>query len=68
MFDSLDEKMKLDDATETTQGERVGKYLLITLCSVLLFSGLRSVSTTLRHHLMEIREHSPRLLSNRLAG
>ena len=40
MFDSLDERMKLDDAAVTTRKERVGKYVVISLCSALLFSCL----------------------------
>ena len=40
MFDSLDETMKLDDAAVTTRRERVGKYFVIALCSVLVFSSV----------------------------
>lgn len=40
MFDSLDEKMKHDDAAETSRGERVAKGVVIAILSILLFGGL----------------------------
>jgi hypothetical protein len=42
MFNSLDEQMKHDDAAETTGGQRMVKWALIALASVLLFGGLYS--------------------------
>ena len=40
MFDSLDEKIKRDDALETSRGERIGKGVAIGVLSILLFGGL----------------------------
>jgi hypothetical protein len=40
MFDSLDEKIKRDDAAEITRGERLLKGVMIAVLSVLLFGGL----------------------------
>ena len=40
MFDSLEQKIKHDDALETSARERVTKILLIAVVSVLLFGGL----------------------------
>lgn len=40
MFDSLDEQMKHDDQAETTSKERVMRWLMIGVLSVLLFGGL----------------------------
>jgi hypothetical protein len=40
MFDSLDEKMKHDNAVETSRGERIAKGVAIAILSILLFGGL----------------------------
>lgn len=40
MFDSLDERIKHDDAEEVTPKERVMKGVVVALLSVLLFGGL----------------------------
>ncbi|MCP5114322.1 MAG: hypothetical protein GY953_26120 [bacterium] len=40
MFDSLDERMKLDDSVENSSRERWVKYTMVTLLSVLMFGGL----------------------------
>ncbi len=40
MFESLDETIKQDDAKETSRRERIGKGILVTLLSILLFGGL----------------------------
>lgn len=40
MFDSLDEKIKQDDAVEVSRRERVVKGVVITVLSILLFGGL----------------------------
>lgn len=40
MFDSLEEKIKRDDAAEISRGERVVKGVVIAALSVLLFGGL----------------------------
>lgn len=40
MFDSLDERMKLDDAVATTRRGRYAKYSLIALLSVGAFAAL----------------------------
>jgi hypothetical protein len=40
MFDSLDEQMKKDEARETTSKERMMRWLLIAVVSVLVFGGL----------------------------
>jgi hypothetical protein len=40
MFDSLDEQMKLDDATETTRQERYAKYSAIAVMSIAVFAAL----------------------------
>ncbi len=40
MFDSLEDKMRLDDAVEVTRKERIVKYSLMTLLSILIFGGL----------------------------
>ena len=40
MFDSLDEKIKRDDAAETTPRERIAKNLVIAVISVFFFGGL----------------------------
>jgi len=40
MFDSLDEKIKHDDAVETSRNERIAKGLMIAILSVVLFGGL----------------------------
>ena len=40
MFDSLDEKIKHDDAAETSRSERIAKGMVVAILSVLLFGGL----------------------------
>jgi hypothetical protein len=40
MFDSLDEKIKHDDAVETSRSERIGKRVAVVILSILLFGGL----------------------------
>ena len=40
MFDSLDEKIKHDDAVEVSRNERVFRMVLIAALSILLFCGL----------------------------
>ena len=40
MFDSLDEKIKHDDAAETSRGERLLKGAVIAVLSIVLFGGL----------------------------
>ena len=40
MFDSLDEKIKHDDAVETSRGERIAKGVAVAVLSILLFGGL----------------------------
>jgi hypothetical protein len=40
MFDSLDEKIKHDDAVETSRSERIAKRVVVAILSVLLFGGL----------------------------
>jgi len=40
MFDSLDEKIKQDDAVEVSRKERVVKGVVIAVLSILLFGGL----------------------------
>ena len=40
MFDSLDEKIKHDDAVETSRSERIAKGMVVAILSVLLFGGL----------------------------
>ena len=40
MFESLDEQMKHDDAETSTPKERMLKYLLIGVVSIVLFAGL----------------------------
>ncbi len=40
MFDSLDERMRHDDAAEVSRGERIAKGVVITLLSIPLFGGL----------------------------
>jgi hypothetical protein len=40
MFDSVDEKIRNDDAIETSRGERIVKIALVALLSILLFGGL----------------------------
>ena len=40
MFDSLDERIKHDDAAETTTRERIAKVAVISLLSIVLFGGL----------------------------
>jgi len=40
MFDSLDEKMKHDDAVEISRKERIVRWVAIAVLSILLFGGL----------------------------
>lgn len=40
MFDSLDEKMKQDDAVEVSRKERIIKVATVAILSILLFGGL----------------------------
>jgi hypothetical protein len=40
MFDTLDDKIKRDDALETTPRERIFKNVAIVVLSVFLFGGL----------------------------
>ncbi len=40
MFDSLEERIKHDEAEEVSPRERVAKGLLIAVLSILLFGGL----------------------------
>jgi hypothetical protein len=40
MFDSLDEKIKHDDAVETSRRERIVKGVAVAILSILLFGGL----------------------------
>jgi hypothetical protein len=40
MFDSLDEKIKHDDAAEISRSERIAKRLAIAILSIFLFAGL----------------------------
>jgi hypothetical protein len=40
MFDSLEEKIRRDDAAEKSRGERVVEGVAIALISMLLFGGL----------------------------
>jgi hypothetical protein len=40
MFDSLDEQMARDDAQESTKKERMIRYAVIAVSSVVLFVGL----------------------------
>lgn len=40
MFDSLDEKIKHDNAIAVTRRERIGKAVAIAVLSILLFGGL----------------------------
>jgi len=40
MFDSLEEKIKHDDAVEISRSERIVKGVAIAVLSILLFGGL----------------------------
>lgn len=40
MFSSLDEQMKLDDATTSSSRERWFKYASVAIVSLLIFGGL----------------------------
>jgi len=40
MFESLDEQMKHHDAAETTKTQRLLKWLVVLVLSVLIFGGL----------------------------
>jgi hypothetical protein len=40
MFDSLDDRIRHDNAVEVSRRERILKVVLITLLSILLFGGL----------------------------
>lgn len=40
MFSSLDEQMKLDEATSSTSRERLLRYAGVAIASILVFGGL----------------------------
>jgi len=40
MFDSLDERRERDDSVGSSRRERLVKYMLVTLFSILAFGGL----------------------------
>ncbi len=40
MFDSLEDKIKRDDAAEISRRERIVKGVVITILSIVLFGGL----------------------------
>ena len=40
MFDSLDEKMRLDDSVESTRKDRYVKYSAIAVTSMIVFAAL----------------------------
>lgn len=40
MFESLDDRIKQDEMQETTQKERILKWLVVGVVSVVLFTGL----------------------------
>ena len=40
MFDSLDEKMKQDEARQTTPTERMAKFAVVAVAAVVIFGGL----------------------------
>jgi hypothetical protein len=40
MFDSLADRMKQDDAKETTSRERIVRWIAVAVVSVVLFGGL----------------------------
>jgi hypothetical protein len=40
MFDTLADKMRQDDAKETTRSERVIRWIMVGVVSVVLFGGL----------------------------
>lgn len=40
MFDSLDEQMKHDDQAVTTNREKILRWLMVAIVSVLVFGGL----------------------------
>lgn len=40
MFDSLEEKIKQDEAVEISRGERVAKGVVVAVLSILMFGGL----------------------------
>lgn len=40
MFDSLDERIRQDDASETTPRERMFKWIAIAVLSVVVFGGI----------------------------
>jgi hypothetical protein len=40
MFDSLDERIKLDEHKATSNQERMLRWVMVTLVSVLVFGGL----------------------------
>lgn len=47
MFDSLDDKIKHDNAVEISPRERIVKGVVVTVLSVLLFGGLYFAVRTL---------------------
>lgn len=40
MFDGLDETMKRDEQRESTSSERMIRYVIIAVASIVLFAGL----------------------------
>jgi hypothetical protein len=40
MFDSLDEQMKMDEKREVSQKERIVRWAVVAISSVLLFGGI----------------------------
>jgi Ni,Fe-hydrogenase I cytochrome b subunit len=40
MFESLDEQMKLDEAKQVSNSERMMRWLFVVVISVLIFGGL----------------------------
>ena len=40
MFDSLDDQMKRDEHAATTSGERMMRWAMVAVASILLFGGL----------------------------
>jgi hypothetical protein len=40
MFDSLDEQMKMDEQREVSQKERIVRWAVVAISSVLLFGGI----------------------------
>ena len=40
MFDSLDDRIKHDDDVEISRRERIGRWVVIAILSIVLFGGL----------------------------